>query len=159
MCKAASLAVCFPSPSFRAICIFLHVCKQLLREGANVLAGDGSSLPGISVRVAVGGKNQGESIIPRSMDCRNCDKATLWHSRMTPRGRCVTEGSWLPAARHSTNAQWCFSPIVDTGDTKGQLIPPNNSDLRVRCLRESCWALGKDNIQVLGQPILRCVFE
>lgn len=54
MCKAVSLAVSFPSPSFGTICIFLHVCNQLLREGAKVLAGNGSSLPGISVRVAVG---------------------------------------------------------------------------------------------------------
>lgn len=46
-----------------------------------------------------------------------------------------------------------------TRGTKGQFIPPHYSGLRVRCLRESCWALEKDNVQELGQPILRCVFQ
>lgn len=45
--------------SFRTICIFLHVGKQLLRQGTNVLAGNGSSLLGISVRAAVGREKSG----------------------------------------------------------------------------------------------------
>lgn len=52
-----------------------------------------------------------------------------------------------------------FLPIVDTRSTMGQFILPNYSGLRVRYLRESCWTLGKDNVQVLGQPILRYAFQ